>query len=130
MSGVGLGDLSAQQRAAMRTLSAGFLPKAFRDEYERVSPDGPEHWPAFFEKVKAMWSKPGWGISKPELATIKAPVLLVFGDRDFTSLEEATTVFHAISGAQLCILPGVGHATFRERPEWLNPIILDFLDRK
>ncbi|MGB9455060.1 MAG: alpha/beta hydrolase [Bryobacteraceae bacterium] len=53
-----------------------------------------------------------------------------FGDRDFTSVEEAAMIFHSIPGAQLCILPGVGHGTFRDRPEWLNPIILDFLDRK
>jgi pimeloyl-ACP methyl ester carboxylesterase len=129
VSGVGLGPLSAEQQRAMQTLSADRLPKAFRDEYERVSPDGPQHWLVFFEKVRAMWSKPRWGISKPELATIKAPVLLFFGDRDFTSLEEAATIFRSIPGAQLCIVPGVGHGTFRDRPEWLNPVILDFLDR-
>ena len=129
VSGVGLGPLSAEQQRAMQTLSADRLPKAFRDEYARVSPDGPQHWLVFFEKVRAMWSKPGWGISKPELATIKAPVLLFFGDRDFTSLEEAATIFRSIPGAQLCIVPGVGHGTFRDRPEWLNPVILDFLDR-
>jgi len=76
-----------------------------------------------------MWSKPGWGISQGALATIKAPVLLIFGDRDFTSVEEAAIIRHSIPGAQLCVLPGVGHSTFVERPEWLNPIILDFLDR-
>jgi len=129
VSGVGLGALSAEQQKAMQNLSAGFLPKAFRDEYARISPDGPAHWPALFEKVRAMWSKPGWGISKPELAAIKAPVLLVFGDRDFTSAEEAAAIFRAIPGAQLCILPGTGHGTFRDRPEWLNPVVLDFLDR-
>lgn len=129
VSGVGLGPLSAEQQRAMQTLSADRLPKAFRDEYARVSPDGPQHWLVFFEKVRAMWSKPDWGISKRELATIKAPVLLFFGDRDFTSLEEAATIFRSIPGAQLCIVPGVGHGTFRDRPEWLNPVILDFLDR-
>jgi pimeloyl-ACP methyl ester carboxylesterase len=130
VSGVGLGDLSVQQQKAMQTLSPGLLPKAFREEYEQVSPDGPAHWPVFFEKVRAMWSTPGWGISKPELATIKAPVLLVFGDRDFTSVEEAATIYHSIPGAQLFIVPGAGHGAFRDRPEWLNPVVLDFLDRE
>jgi pimeloyl-ACP methyl ester carboxylesterase len=129
VSGVGLGLLNAEQQKAMLALSADVLPKAFRDEYDRVSPDGPEHWPVFFDKVRTMWSKPGWGISKQELATVKAPVLLLFGDRDFTSLEEAATIFHSIPGAQLCILPGTGHGTFRAHPEWVNPIVLDFLDR-
>jgi pimeloyl-ACP methyl ester carboxylesterase len=112
VSGVGLGPQSVDQQKAMLALSADRLPKAFRDEYNRVSPDGAEHWPVMFEKVKAMWSKPSWGISLPSLAMIKAPVLLVFGDHDFTSLEEIATIRHAIKGAQLCVLPGVGHGTF------------------
>ncbi|HXM41792.1 MAG TPA: alpha/beta hydrolase [Bryobacteraceae bacterium] len=129
VSGVGLGALSPERQTAMRNLSPNLLPKAFREEYDRVSPDGPAHWPAIFEKVRAMWSTPGWGVSGPELATIKARVLLVFGDRDFTGVEEAASIFHGIPGAQLCILPGTGHGTFRDRPEWLNPVVLDFLDR-
>jgi pimeloyl-ACP methyl ester carboxylesterase len=129
VSGVGLGPQNAEQQKAMLSLSPDRLPKSFREEYERISPDGPAHWPVFFDKVKAMWAKPGWGISQPELATVKAPVLLVFGDRDFTSLEEAVVIRHAIPNAQLCVLPGVGHGTFIERPEWLNPMILDFLDK-
>lgn len=130
VSGVGFGPVSAEEQKAMLALSAERLPKVFRSDYERVSPDGAEHWLTIFEKVKAMWSKPGWGISKPELATIQAPVLLFFGDRDFTSIEEAATIFHSIPGAQLCIVPGAGHGALRERAEWLNPVILDFLDRE
>lgn len=129
VSGVGFGPVGAERQKAMQALPVDRLPKVFREEYEQISPDGPGHWPIFFEKVRAMWSKPGWGISQRELATIKVPVLLVFGDRDFTSLEEAAVIFHSIPGAQLCIVPGAGHGTFRERPEWLNPIILNFLDR-
>jgi hypothetical protein len=88
---------------------------------KHVSPDGPEHWPVFFDKVRGIWSKPGWGISQSVLATVKAAVLLVFGDLDFTSVEEAAMIFHIIPGAQLCILPGVGHGTFLDRPEWFEP---------
>jgi pimeloyl-ACP methyl ester carboxylesterase len=130
VSGVGFGPVSVEEQKAMLALSADRLPKVFRSDYDRVSPDGAEHWLTIFEKVKAMWAKPGWGISKPELATIQAPVLLFFGDRDFTSIEEAATIFHSIPGAQLCIVPGAGHGALRERAEWLNPVILDFLDRK
>ncbi len=130
VSGVGFGPVTAKDQEAMLALSADRLPKVFRKDYERMSPDGPEHWLAIFEKVKTMWSKPGWGISKPELATIHAPVLLFFGDHDFTSVEEAAEIFHSIPGAQLCIVPGAGHGAVRERAEWVNPVILDFLDRK
>ena len=44
--------------------------------------------------------KPGWGLSLAQLATIKAPTLLVFGDHDFTSLEEAGRIFHAIPASE------------------------------
>jgi len=127
-SGVGLGPVTLEGQKAMQDLSIDRLPKVFREEYDRVSPDGPEHWPVLFEKVRTMWSRP-WGISLEELATIKAPTLLVFGDHDFTGLEEVAQIFHSIPGAQVCVLPGTGHGTFLQRPEWLNPILLDFLDR-
>jgi pimeloyl-ACP methyl ester carboxylesterase len=128
-SGVGLGELSPDEQRQMRNLSPNVFPKDLRDEYARISPDGADHWTVIFDKVRTMWAKPGWGLTRPELATIKARTLLVFGDRDFTSLEEAAAIRHSIPGAQLCILPGTGHPTFRERPNWLNPIVLDFIDR-
>jgi pimeloyl-ACP methyl ester carboxylesterase len=59
---------------------------------------------------------------------IKAPVLIVAGDRDFTRVEETTRIFRLIHGARLAILPGTDHFTFQKRAGWLNPMILDFLD--
>lgn len=129
VSGVGLGELTEEQQKRFANISSNGFPKELRDEYARVSPDGAEHWAVIFDKVRTMWSRPGWGLTKPELRTIKARTLLVFGDRDFTDLAEAGTIQHSIPGAQLCVLPGTGHGTFRERPEWLNPILLDFIDR-
>jgi pimeloyl-ACP methyl ester carboxylesterase len=128
-SGVGLGELTPEQQKQTKNLSPDLLPKELREEYARVSPDGAEHWNVIFDKVRTMWAKPGWGLTKPELAIIKARTLLVYGDRDFTTLEEAAVIRHSIPGAQLCILPGTGHPTFRDRPDWLNAIVLDFIDR-
>ena len=127
-SGVGLGAYTPQMQQAMHALSAASWPAPVRDEYARVSPDGAQHWPVFFDKIKAMWTKPSWGISEPELARIKAPVLIVAGDRDFTRVEETTRIFRMIPGARLAILPATDHFTFQKRPDWLNPIVLDFLD--
>jgi len=99
-----------------------------RDEYARVSPDGPQHWPVFFGKIRTMWAKPSWGFSEQELRKIKATVLIVAGDRDFTRVEETTRIYRMIPTARLAILPGTDHFTFQKRPGWLNPMILDFLD--
>jgi pimeloyl-ACP methyl ester carboxylesterase len=127
-SGVGLGAVNPQMQQAMRALSADTWPAHVREEYARVSPDGAAHWPVFFDKVRTMWAKPTWGISEPELGRIKATVLIVAGDRDFTRVEETTRIFRMIPGARLAILPATDHYTFQKRAGWLNPIILDFLD--
>jgi Tol biopolymer transport system component/alpha-beta hydrolase superfamily lysophospholipase len=130
VSGVGFGATTTELQEAVRTLSPDDRSfKRAHDEYTRVSPDGPQHWPILFEKGRAMWAKPSWGISQPELARIKAPTLIVAGDLDVLSVEETTHIFRSIPDAKLCILPGTEHETFQTRPDWLNPIILDFLDR-
>ncbi len=133
VSGVGLGptpgmlkELADEQQFAK--LSADWFPEG-RAEYARVSPDGPEHWSVYVEKGRKMWAKPAWGISVPQLARIKAPTLIVAGDRDVLSIEDTARLFQSIPNAQLCILPGTDHSTFQTRPDWLNPIILDALDR-
>jgi pimeloyl-ACP methyl ester carboxylesterase len=126
-SGVQFGARNPQSAL---TLSADRWPRAFRDEYGRVSPDGPRHWSALFAKIRLMWAKSSWGISELELARIKVPTLIVAGDRDYSRVEETTRIFRSIPNARLCILPETGHTTFQDRPDWLNSIILDFLDRK
>ena len=63
------------------------------------------------------------------LAKITQPVLVISGDRDAITLEHTLKIFHALSVAELCVLPGTDHATFSGRSEWLNPIVHAFLDR-
>lgn len=65
-----------------------------------------------------------------DLLKIKRPVLIVAGDGDFCPIEETTRIYRAIPGAKLFILPGTGHTTFQDRPDWFNPVLLDFLDQK
>lgn len=128
-SGVGLGPTPAMlKQLADAATVATWSPEA-RAEYARVSPDGAEHWSIYVEKGRAMWSRPTWGISEAELAKINLPVMLVAGDRDAIRIEETARIFRAIPKAKLYILPGTGHATFRDRSDWMNSMILDFLDQ-
>jgi pimeloyl-ACP methyl ester carboxylesterase len=128
VSGVGLGPHAPLVKRLAEPGVADLFPEG-RADYARVSPDGPEHWSVYIEKVRVMWAKPSWGFSERDLTAIKAPVLVVVGDHEGVPIEETTRIFHAIPKAELCILPGTGHATFQSRPDWLNPILLDFLDR-
>ena len=130
-SGVGFGANPAVPPAPVKDfgkLAAGWFPEGYA-AYQRVSPDGPEHWQVVAVKGRAMWSAPTWGFLAADLAKIKRPVLIVAGDHDIVSLEVSTRLVQAIPKAQLLILPGTGHTTFQDRPTWLNPILLDFLDR-
>jgi pimeloyl-ACP methyl ester carboxylesterase len=53
-----------------------------------------------------------------ELGTIRAPALLVWGDRDaFCSRAEQNRLLAAIPGARLSVWEGAGHAMHWEEPE-------------
>lgn len=130
-SGVGFGANPSVPPAPVKDfgqLAAGWFPEGYA-AYQRVSPDGPEHWGIVAVKGRAMWSASTWGFRATDLAKINLPVLVLAGDHDIVSLEETNRIVRAIPKAQLLILPGTGHTTFQSRPTWLNPILLDFLDR-
>ena len=83
------------------------------------------------EKLARLWltSPTESELSLDLLQNIRQPVLVVSGDRDAITLEHTLKIFHALPTAELCILPGTDHGTFSARPEWLNPIMKDFLSR-
>jgi pimeloyl-ACP methyl ester carboxylesterase len=99
---------------------------AFRAEYERLSPH-PEHFDEFLARLSASNADlKGW--SDDQLAGIAAPVLLVIGDRDFTTNEHAALMQKLIPGSQLAILPNTTHMQVTRRASLLLPILDDFLD--
>lgn len=83
------------------------------------------------EKLARLWlsSPTRQELNLALLSKIKHPVLVISGDRDAITLEHTLEIFHALPNAELCILPGTDHGTFSGRPEWLNPIIGQFLER-
>ena len=108
-------------------LEPGQLPKMFQEQYDRVSPDGPQHYAAFINRVAAMWRKYPY-VERSRLGEIRCPTLIMMGDHDFYSIEVAHHLAQAIPGAQVMIVPGAGHGTFRERPKLVNLAVLEFLD--
>lgn len=83
------------------------------------------------EKLAHLWltSPTTAELSVGLLRQIVQPVLIISGDRDAITLEHTLKIFHALTNADLCVLPDTDHGTFSGRPEWLNPIISDFLGR-
>jgi pimeloyl-ACP methyl ester carboxylesterase len=98
-----------------------------REAYERVSPDGPAHWPTLLARDRALWLQPVI-IEKEKLAAVKAPTLVVSGDGDSVPVEHAVEIFRTLPEAQLCVLPATGHNTFVPRAAWLLPMLTSFLD--
>ncbi len=99
--------------------------KPARDFYERIAPD-PGRWPVFLEKVKAMWlTQPNY--SAMELGRIKAPTLIILGEKDSIRKDHGEELQRTIPGSQLLIIKGASHFVGMEKPDELNKAIIDFL---
>jgi pimeloyl-ACP methyl ester carboxylesterase len=83
------------------------------------------------EKLAKLWltSPTESELSLALLSKIEQPVLVISGDRDAITLEHTLQIYQTLPNSELCVLPGTDHLTFAGRPEWLNPIISNFLER-
>ena len=98
----------------------------FREEYLRLSPH-PDHFDDFLASLSASNADlQGW--SDEQLAGVTAPVLLVMGDRDFTTVAHGEVMRELIPGAQLAVLPDTTHMQVTRRPDLLLPMLAAFLD--
>ena len=96
-----------------------------RESYKKVAPD-PEYWPRIFDKLGNLnWQ----GFSKEDLASIRSPLLIALGDRDFVRLEHAVESFNFIPSAELAVIPDAGHFTLFSEPERVIPVIKHFLEK-
>jgi pimeloyl-ACP methyl ester carboxylesterase len=118
--------LTDEGRAFFESMQPDTFIPMLADAYKKTSPDGPEHWPVVFEKVRRMFlSEPK--ISPAALDSIKAPTLVMAADRDLMTLEHTLALFRAVPGAQLCVVPGATHALLFEKPAVVNAAVLAFL---
>ena len=118
--------LTDEGRAFFESMQPDMFIPMLVDLYAKASPDGPEHWPVVFEKMRRMFlSEPK--ISTAQLGSIKAPTLVMAADRDLMTLEHTLALFQAIPNAQLCIVPGATHALLFEKPAVVNAAVLAFL---
>jgi pimeloyl-ACP methyl ester carboxylesterase len=99
----------------------GFL----RGEYDRVPPDGPEHFPVVYAKtVRMLETEPE--IELASLTAVEAPTLVLQGDRDEVTLEHGAAVATALPRGRLAVLPGT-HLLPMENPEVVNALLVWFL---
>lgn len=81
------------------------------------------------EKLRQLWlSAPTSDELNPQLLQhLQQPVLVLAGDHDVIKLDHTLKIYNALPHAQMSILPNTGHATFEQRAQWVNPMVLEFL---
>jgi len=96
-----------------------------RESYKRVAPD-PNYWPKIFDKIGSIeWG----GFSKEELASIKAPILLIVGDHDFVRVEHVVETAKLIPKAELAVIPEASHFVLFSEPERVIPVVKHFMEK-
>jgi len=110
----------------MALLTPEAIPPLFRDAYAKTAPD-PKHWPVLVEKIKqlALTAKP---IPTEQVRAIRAPVLLMVGDRDIIRPEYAVQLYRLLPQAQLAVLPNSDHFAVVVHADWVASLGLAFLD--
>jgi pimeloyl-ACP methyl ester carboxylesterase len=119
-------DGQVPQFRAMIDYWGSELPEELHEVYDRVSPDGPEHFPVVLKKLMRMWREEP-EIALPELAGVGAPALVMQGDDDIVKVEHSAVLAATLPDAQLAVIPGSSHLAPLEKPELVNRLILEFL---
>jgi pimeloyl-ACP methyl ester carboxylesterase len=97
----------------------------FSDAYARLSPH-PEKFQEFLMYLGSTDQNfEGW--TDEQLAGISCPVLLVVGDRDFTTVAHAGFMLDHIPGSALAVLPDTPHMQVTRNEKLLLPILERFL---
>jgi pimeloyl-ACP methyl ester carboxylesterase len=128
--------------AAMAQVGAGsaemMKPSPIYQMYARIAPR-PADWPILLTKIGDLLRKDyDWSA---EVAAIKAPTMLVFGDADAIRPEHMVQFFQLLGGgkkdagwdgsgmsnARLAVLPGMTHYNILESAA-LAPMVLPFLE--
>src|SRR2546421_5822585 len=97
------------------------------DRLTAISPH-PEQLPIFFAKsVQRMREFKGW--TPAQIQTIRAPTLLLLGDRDIVRVEHAAQMQHLLPDARLAVLPATDHLAMTDRAKDVAAILDEFLLR-
>ena len=101
-------------------------PPFLRDAYCALSPDGPEHFPVVFEKLRTLWLSPT-GVEIGDLAHVASPTLVLAGETGSFTFSHLGEVVAALPDVQVAMVPGTSHALVWEKPHVANLLIAEFL---
>ena len=79
----------------------------------------------FLKQQRAIMARPD---SRPLLASIKCPTLVLVGDSDtLTPPDLSKEIAQGIPGAKLAVIPDCGHLSTIEQPDAVNAALIDWL---
>lgn len=85
------------------------MPQPYKDEYLKINSDTNALHRMYVRDVARMQSFPD--ISEENIRSIKAPALIIIGDKDVVTPEHAAEMHRLISNSRLAIIPG-GHGDY------------------
>ncbi len=121
----------------MSKVTIAQMPQDLKDAFLQVNPDSTKLQKMFDKDRERMIEFEDW--SDAQLKTIKAPTLIINGDKDVIVPEHALAMYHNIANSELAIIPG-GHgkcigeittlADGNKDIDFVVPMIKAFLDKK
>lgn len=96
-----------------------------KDPYTKVAPD-PTKWPVLVAKILKMEETSG--MAEKDVKGIKAPTLIMLGDRDGVRLEHVVEMYRMIPNCQLAIFPNGDHFLPFVAPDKVLATLTTFLD--
>lgn len=122
--------VEARMAAGIQQVLSDFeTDSRFREKLRRVHGEKAE---ALFRGWYEGWTDPAWldWDMRPILPKIKCPALVVQGLEDeHATPQHARDIAGNIPGAELWLVPGIGHMLPQDAPEEFNRRLLQFLDR-
>ena len=96
-------------------------------KFGELSPSGKEHARDVITKTLHMFdTEPAFSVE--DLTKISVPILVMAGDDDLMELSHTTSMYEAIPGAQLAIVPGSSHAVLKEKTKLSSKLIRNFFE--
>ncbi len=97
-----------------------WMPNSLLTEFIRVGRR--KGYPYVARRIFAGWRS--WSQARALYAAVKAPVKLIYGDHDWSTLDERQRTAKALGGVAITTVANTGHFAFVDNPDKLVEIIL------
>lgn len=107
------------------TATVAAFGDGMREGWQKLAPD-PSRYEVVMGKILTLWrTEPRF--THAQLGSIRAKTMICAGEHDVIRRDHTEALAKAIPGATLWIVPGASHGAMIEKPELVNPRVLEFL---